>query len=120
LVWSTDQFKILEVQADQGSITDLELLESEISIKQTELEISTRELELNAALCSFKSSLGMEPDQPVQLVDNGIEDYSGIVFPWSRDQMCSIALNENLEYRSQFVSLRQAREQLELLKRTFI
>lgn len=120
LVWSTDQFKILEVQADQGSITDLELLESEISIKQTELEISTRELELNAALFSFKTSLSMEPDQPVQLVDNGIEDYSGIVFPWSRDQMRSIALNENLEYRSQFVNLRQAREQLELLKRTFI
>lgn len=119
-IWSTDQFKILEVQASQGSITELELLESEISIKQTELDISNRELELNAALFSFKLSLGIEPDQPVHLVDNGIENYSGLVFPLSRDQMTSIALNENLEYRSQFVNLRQAREQLELLKRTFI
>ncbi|MDC7125403.1 MAG: TolC family protein [Spirochaetales bacterium] len=114
------QLEIYRLEATQGTVTELELLQAEISVGQLELDIENGKTDFDDTFFQFRQLLGISPEVEIELIDTGITEYTGININLTISQIKKMALNYNIEYRSTLLELNQQRQQYKLTKLSYI
>ncbi|NOY07786.1 MAG: TolC family protein [Spirochaetes bacterium] len=117
---SGNQLKIARLEKEQGSITELELLETEIEIKNLEIQIADTELTIKGLEYNLNKLLGLKVFKPLILKGKNLKKYTGIDISNSAGKLYAAALNRNLDIKSLSFELTRSKMELNLIKKRFI
>ena len=117
---SKGQFKIAVLEKKQGSITELELLETEIEVKNLEVQIADTELTIKGLEYSLNKLLGLKTSNPPILKGEDLKEYRGINIVGSSGRLYTAALSRNLDIKTLNFQLTKSRMQLDLAKKRFL
>ena len=117
---SRGQLKISELEQKQGSITELELLETEIEVKNLEVQIADTELTIKRLEYSLNKLLGLKTLKPLILKGEDLKEYRGINISGSPGKLYIAALNRNLDIKSLNFQLAKNKMEADLTKRRFL
>ena len=120
---SKDQLKIAELEKKQGSITELELLETKIEVKNLEVQIADTKLGIKRLEYNLNKLLGFKQLKSLILKGEDLREYRGIDignFTNSTGRLYTTALNRSLEIKTLNFELTKSKMQLDLIKRRFI
>jgi len=120
---SKSQLGIAELEKKQGSITELELLETKIEVKNLEVQIADTKLGIKRLEYNLNKLLGFKQLKPLVLKGKDLREYGGIDIGNSADsagKLYKAALNRSLDIKALDFELTKSEMQLDLAKRRFM
>jgi outer membrane protein TolC len=120
LAQSRLQLAIARSERATGMIREIDLLDVELAVSGQEIALQETETGLDATLYALKKSLGMQPDQDLDLEGSMDSAYGGIVIRRSGASLASIALRNNLDVQTARYAITQRETQLSLLRGQFL
>ena len=108
------------MELGHGSVTNIEFLQAKISVKELELEIENSKKSYTDLLFNFKQMLGIPVQLSLELIDTDVSNYSGLDLPLNDNQIASMALQSNIEYKSAILEMYQLRKEHNLSMHTYI
>lgn len=120
LINAKSELSVIELKTKHGSLTKLDMLEAQISMKKLELEIDTLLSKLDEGLFQFKTLLNLPIDTEIALKKIKFHDYLGFQLPWNITEFKEICLRSSTEYKSAKLEIEKQRIQLKLSKLNFI
>lgn len=115
-----NDLSILELKAEQGGITKLDLLEATISVKKLELDIENIQNQYDDSLYQFKVLLNIPISSEIEIEKASFDSYRGFQLPWNGDEFKSICLSSSTEVKSAQLEIEKSRIQLKMSRLNFI
>jgi len=112
--------EIAKIQFEGGAITELELIETELEVKNLELNLKATQSELQNLDYQLKEKMGIGLDDKVNWKGAVDADYSGIPLLGRTERLCEIALENNPEIKSQQFAIHRVSEELKAARQTYL
>jgi outer membrane protein TolC len=112
--------KVMAASHQLGEITDLDLIETELTVNQLELEKAETEAGLEKALFSMKKLLGLDPATELILEGSLDPGYGGIKIKNKPDFYYHLALENNYGIATKRTAVQEKREAYRISKRSWL
>lgn len=112
--------KVMAASHRLGEITDLDLIETELTVNELEWETAETEAQLEKALFSMKKLLGIDPAAPLVLEGCLDPGYSGIEIRNGPDFYYRLALENNYGIAAKQATVREKREAYRISRRSWL
>lgn len=109
-----EMMEILELKRRQGSVTELEYLQGEITLQDTERALQETVLDLHLKEFFFLLLLGLPPDSEFELIGDSFINYKGSTILLDKGQLFRIALNRNADIRNAAFTIEQQELKIKL------
>jgi outer membrane protein TolC len=116
---SLEQLEISRVERELGSITEIDLVETEIALKDLEIQMMQTEIEMDSLLYDFKRLLNLGAYDEIELAGSIDSNYSGMDLIQDSEYWFSLMKMENEEIKKMEYELQKKVEQIKMANRSF-
>ncbi len=114
------QLNISRTEHKVGLLTEVDLLETEIKVKNFEAQIKDTQIQEEGLYFEFKKLLGIDPDVEIEL--DGVLDlqYEGLTLADNPEYWMSMAIVNNSDFKALQFNIEKQKQQVKLVEQSYL